>query len=98
MDAEVKVNTEPVQTGKTNSSTPNRPAQKFRAGPIVATIWSNEGTARNGETTSYFTISLDRTYKDKDGAWQHTSSLRLHDLPRAQLVLQKAYEWLALAE
>ncbi len=76
----------------------NRPEKKFRAGAISATIWLNEGQRKTGETAAYKTISLDRNYKDKTGAWKSTNSFRINDLPRAALVLNKAYEYLSLRE
>lgn len=75
-----------------------RPEKKFRAGPISATIWSNEGKNDKGEATTFKTISFDRNYLDKDGHWQSTNSLRTNDIPKAVLVLQKAYEYLALSD
>ena len=71
----------------------NQPERKIRAGPICATVWKNQ--AENGE---YRTISLERSYMDKEGRWQSTNSMRLNDLPKAKLVLEKAYEFLVLAE
>ncbi|MBC8501036.1 MAG: hypothetical protein H8D38_04710 [DPANN group archaeon] len=76
----------------------NLPEKKFRAGPIVATIWANSGISKDGEKVSYRTISFERTYKDKNDEWQTTSSLRMNDLPKAILVLTKAYESLSLTE
>jgi hypothetical protein len=76
----------------------SRPEKKFKAGAVSATIWANQGQNAKGEETSYSTVSLDRSYKDKNNAWQHTSSMRLHDLPKAALVLTKAYEYLVLNE
>jgi len=73
----------------------NLPEKKFRAGAIVATIWSNE-TVRDGKKVSYKTISFERSYKDKDDTWKQTNSLRTADIPKAMLVLGKAYEYLAL--
>ena len=73
----------------------NLPEKKFRAGAISATIWSNQGT-KDGKPTTYKTVSLDRNYKDKNDAWQSTNSLRVADIPKAVLVLNKAYEYLAL--
>ena len=72
----------------------NLPVKKFRAGAITATVWDN--AAKEGEGT-YQTVSFERSYKDKEGAWQRTTSLRMNDLPKASLVLQKAYEFIALA-
>jgi hypothetical protein len=73
----------------------NRPLKKFRAGAICATVWSNHAKEGEGE---YMTVSFERGYKDKEGVWKSTSSLRANDLPRAALVLQKAYEFIALGE
>lgn len=74
----------------------NLPEKKFRAGPISATIWNNSGTNQKGEATEYKTVSFERNYKDKQGEWKTTSSLRSGDIPRAILVLNKAYEHVSL--
>ncbi len=76
----------------------NLPEKKFRAGAISATVWLNKGHRPNGEESEYRTISLDRNYTDKEGKWQSTNSFRLTDLPKAGLVLQKAYEYLVFNE
>jgi len=66
-----------------------KPEKKFKAGPVSSTIWQN-----NHEKGAFYTISISRNYKDKEGNWQSTNSLRLNDLPKATVVLQKAYEYL----
>jgi hypothetical protein len=73
----------------------NLPEKKFRAGAVAATIWANE-TVRDGKPVTYRTVSLERSYKDKNDAWQSTNSLRTADIPKAILVLQKSYEYIAL--
>ena len=80
------------------NQTKNTPEKKFSTGVITATVWQNQGKSRDGETISYRTVSLQRRYKDKNGVWQSANSLRVNDLPRASLVLQKAYEYLVLRE
>jgi len=75
----------------------NLPEKKFSTGAISATIWKNNGKSKKtGEPVEFRTINIDRRYTDKEGNWQSTNSLRLNDLPKAQLVLQKAYEYLVL--
>jgi hypothetical protein len=82
-----------------SSGNGNLPEKKFSTGAITATIWKNNGVSKQtGEGTEYNTISLQRSYKDKDGKWQSTTSLRVNDLPKASLVLHKAYEYLVLRE
>jgi len=61
-------------------------------------IWENEGLSQEGVPTSYKSVSFDRRYKDKTGEWKSTNSLRANDLPKAVLILQKAYEYLVLTE
>ena len=74
------------------------PEKKFSTGVITATVWQNQGKGRNGEVVGYRTVSLQRRYKDKNGVWQSTNSFRVNDLPKASLVLQKAYEFLVIRE
>lgn len=76
--------------------TKNKPVKKYRAGAVSATVWNNQGKQEDGKEFSYSTISLERSYKDRAGAWQTTNSLRINDLPRAEVVLHQAYEFLVL--
>ena len=85
-----------VQVNNTTKEQNNTPVKRFRAGAISATVWENNTTTKNGEPATFFTVTLDRAYKDPSGDWQHATSYRINDLPRAQLVLNKAYEWIAL--
>ena len=75
-----------------------RPDKKFKSGPVSATIWSNETKNDKGEVVRFQTVSFERSYMDKEGNWRQTGTLRKGDLPRAVLVLQKAYEFLALTD
>ena len=77
----------------------NMPEKKFSTGAISATIWKNNGVSkRTGEETEYRTVTLQRRYRDKDGIWQTSNSLRVNDLPKASLVLNKAYEYISLID
>ena len=85
------------QVVRTVQNTGNAPEKKFRAGALSATVWLNK-SQKNGEESEYRTISIERNYLDKAGIWQSTNSLRVNDLPKANVVLQKAYEYLVLKE
>ena len=87
-----------TNTKDTDGSGKNLPEKKFRAGPVSATIWANQAVTKEGKQATYSTISIARNYKDKEDKWQSTNSLRVNDLPRAALVLQKAYEYLVLKQ
>ena len=73
------------------------PEKTFRASPISATIWANE-VEKDGKKAIYRSVVLERTYKDKEGEFKKTNKLRLNDLPKATLVLNKAYEYLVLVD
>lgn len=75
----------------------NKPEMKYRAGGITVTIWCNEAQGE-GESKSFHSIVLEKNYKDKEGNWKKTTSLSQGDLPKAQLVLAKAYEYLTLKD
>lgn len=72
-----------------------KPTKKFVAGSIAATVWNN---LTKDESKEYKTISIDRNYKDENDEWKSTNTLRTSDLPKAILVLNKAYEFLSLKE
>ena len=44
----------------------NVPEKKFSTGVITATVWQNQGKDRKGEAVAYRTVSLQRSYKDKN--------------------------------
>lgn len=75
---------------------PNIPEKRFSTGAINVTVWRNIGQSKTGEATEYRTVSFDRRYKDKSGEWKSTNSLRINDLPKAVVVLNKAFEYLTL--
>ena len=68
---------------------PKMPDKKFKAGGVTATVW--KGVSPKGAT--YFNVQLGRSYKDKDNNWKTTSSFRESDVPKAVVLLQKAYEY-----
>ena len=75
----------------------NKPIKKFKAGGVSATIWKNTNKV-NGKDVEFQTIAIDRSYTDKDKKWRTTSSMRINDLPKVELVARKAYEYLTLKE
>jgi hypothetical protein len=74
--------------------TKGKPDKKFKAGAVSATIWANEMRDKQGKGFLVYTVAFERTYMDKDGAWKSTSSLRVNDIPKLQLVAHEAYEYL----
>jgi len=83
---------------KPQAASSNLPEKKFSTGAIRATIWKNMAKNQQGQDIEYRTISIDRRYKDKDGNWQSTNSLRVNDLPKLALVANEAYRYLILKD
>lgn len=72
---------------------PMQPEITFRHGLCSASIFEQE-FERGAEKITVRTVSFQRSYLDKDGNWQTTNSLKVNDIPKAVLVLNKAYEFL----
>ena len=71
----------------------NRPDKKFKIGAVNVVIWKNKT-----EKGDFSSVQIDRAYKGKDNLWKNTSSLRVEDIPKAVLALNKAYEYLMVKE
>lgn len=74
-------------TGKMN------PEKKFRAGAVSATVWIN-----TNEKGSFPSIQLGKSYRDKENNWKETNSFNVNDVPKAVVVLQEAYKYVAMRE
>lgn len=70
---------------------PNKPAHEIRMSRIKATAWRNS----SGDGTIWYSVTLQRTYKDKEGAWRSASSLGADDLLMAAEVLRAMRWWIA---
>jgi hypothetical protein len=73
--------------------TQNKPIKKFIAGGVHLAIWKNANQVSEAEQRTSYSVSLERCYKDKMGNWKSTTTLREPDLPKATLLLSKAYEF-----
>ena len=71
-----------------------KPEQKFQAGGIEASIFENE-IQHNGKTVKVKKVAFQKRYKSAEG-WKSTYSLDINNIPKAILVLSKAYEHLVL--
>lgn len=43
-------------------------------------------------------VTIRKSYRDKDGTWKESSTFFPNNLPRLSLVARKAFEWIALKE
>ena len=76
---------------------PQRPAREFRiGGTITASVWENT-VQQGGNTVVRRSVQLQKRYKDKtDGKWKTANTYFPEDLPRIQLALAQAYEWIMM--
>ncbi|MEL6468050.1 MAG: hypothetical protein AAFQ58_24065 [Pseudomonadota bacterium] len=58
-----------------DTTQPRRPEDTVREGPLKAAIWRNES-----ENGAYHSVTVARTYKDRDGNLQDTQSFRSKDM------------------
>ncbi len=73
----------------------SKPEKKFQAGGVEASVFENE-IQQNGKTVKIKKIAFQKRYKSDQG-WKTTYSLDVNDIPRALLVLSKAYEFLVMS-
>ena len=74
----------------------SKPVKEFRArGGIRASVWANE-SEKEGRTFVSHSVTLEKRYRADDGTWRSSGSLFPDDIPKAQLVLAKAYEFCSL--
>ena len=73
-----------------------RPEKSFRIGAVRASVWKNTRENKDGKTFETRTVSLDRSYKDQAGNYKSTNSFNPNEIPKAILLLQRAYEYLVL--
>jgi len=67
-----------------------QPDKKFRAGAVSATIWMN-----TSEKGTFASVQLGKSYMDKENNWKETNSFNVNDVPKAVLVLEEAYKYIA---
>ena len=71
----------------------NKPVQTFRAGTVSASVFRNERTVK-GSKVDIPSVTIQKRY-ESDGQWKSTSSLDVNDIPKAILVLLKAFDSVA---
>jgi hypothetical protein len=75
----------------------NKPEKIFQHGGVRAAIFVNE-RERDGQSFTKKQVSFQKVYRDKEGDFKSTNSLDINDLPKAVVVLQKAYDYLTVRQ
>jgi hypothetical protein len=69
-----------------------QPEIVFRHGRCSAAVFENE-YQRGEDAFSVKSVAFQHRYRDKNGEWQNGGSLKANDIPKAVLVLNKAYDY-----
>lgn len=81
----------------TTAPLPQLPIKEFKSGGVKAAIWRKD-VDRDGRTFARYSVRIQKSYRDKSGAWQNTQYYDRADLPDIVLVTWKAYEFISLKE
>ena len=73
----------------------SEPEKTFNQGSCRAAIFANE-IKQDGKTAIVKKVTIQKSYKDKNGNWQNTNSFGVNDLPKLALVATKAYDYLTM--
>ena len=75
----------------------NKPVKVFKAGAVRASVFENEKTNSSGEPYASYRVVIEKRYKDSNDVWKSTHGFAVgNELPKAVLVMQKAYEYVVL--
>jgi len=75
----------------------NKPEKVFQHGAVKVAIFANE-REKDGRFFTVKSVSFQKLYRDRDGILKTTGSLDVDDLPKAVVVLQKAYDYLTVRQ
>ena len=78
-----------------DATSPAKPTATFRFGPVSAAVFTNDVKLPSGKTITVANVTLRRSYRNTEGVWEHTHTLRVSDLLPAALALTKCYESIA---
>lgn len=68
------------------------PIEKFPYGSICASIWAN--TRKDQPDKKYYSIRIERSYRDEQGNWQNVDFFFTRDLPDVIAAADDAYRYL----
>jgi hypothetical protein len=71
-----------------------RPVQTLRVDDCSASIWAREFTVQ-GKPKTFFSVTIERSYKDRDGAWKYTKSFDADSLGKVVALCQQAADAIA---
>ena len=85
--------TKPEQTAATDAAPAVKrlPLKTLRVEDCSASIWGRDQMV-HGEMRVFFSVTFERSYKDRDGAWKYTKSFDAESLGKLVTLCQQASE------
>lgn len=84
---------QPVARSATKASpeAKRKPVATIRVEDCSASIWAREHVIQ-GQPRTFYSVTLERSYKDRDGAWKYTRSFDADSLGKVVSLCQQASE------
>lgn len=83
-----------AKTIKQESAAPDAPLKTFRIEDVSASIFARNRRVQGSEVT-FYSVSLSRSYKDKDGVRRFVKSFDAEDLGALSTLIQQASGFIA---
>jgi hypothetical protein len=69
-----------------------RPVHTLRLDDCSASVWAREVTTQ-GAPRTFYSVTLERSYKDRDGTWKYVKSFDAESLGKVMSLCQQAGEY-----
>jgi len=77
----------------------NQPLKSWRSGNISGALWFNEREIKDGVKVGFKTVTLRRSWKDKQNIWRdETINIRRQDLPKIMTIVSEMMKEFYLTE
>ena len=70
-----------------------KPVHTIRQDDCSASVWVREHLVR-GQLTKFWSVTLERSYKDRDGSWKYTKTFDSESLGTIVMLCQQASEYI----
>lgn len=78
-----------VNTTSNASSEFKKPVKVFRSGSIQASVWEN----KTQESKTFLSITLNKSWTDKDGKWKNSTNFNKQDLGNLLIVTMSSAQY-----
>lgn len=82
-----------TEAAKPSNGEGHKPAHTIRYRNLKATIWRNAG-----QSGDFYSVTLSRSYQDKEDQWHDVASFNTADLPTVAKLCNDAHSWITWQE